>query len=149
MKFVKYSCPHCKYVIEPYSVPYYTFGDPRCACPNCKGIYIATHIVEWDLLNPFSKIIKIIYFYFHFILSPLVGSFFISFIIMAVGQSFITYLDSNKGVAKIIFISLILLLYPVIFYYLYHEDHAVFWNSIRESKKRTSNLVYKNELEKL
>ncbi|MDP2753131.1 MAG: hypothetical protein Q8P40_01915 [Nitrospirota bacterium] len=149
MALVKLSCPHCKFVIQPYSVPSYDFGDPRCKCPKCNGTYIATNIIEWDLLSPIAKPFRILGFYFHWVLGPLVAAGVLAFIGSALAQSTIDYFDQTKAsTGHILFFGQFLLYYPVLFYWMYWDDHAAFWNAIKASKLRTSNPEYKKEISK-
>lgn len=139
MALVRYTCPHCGFVFQPFSTPTYSFGDPRCICQKCNGVYIATHIIEWDLINSISKFLRIIGFYFHLVFGPLVLSGILAFIVGLIAQ-FFGY--------KILLVSQICVYYPLVFYWMYWDEHRDFWNAIRASKLRTSNVVYRKEIER-
>jgi len=150
MALVKYTCPTCKHVIQPYSIPTYSLGDPRRKCPKCNTYYLASNVFEWELLNPFSKLIRIIAFYVRLAIEPLLVSGFVSFIISIIAQSSIEYFKNSKQTTgtPLLLIQLVVY-YPIIFYWMYWEDRNLLRNEISASKLRTADPKYKQEIKNI
>ena len=143
-RYVKIWCPHCKYVIQNYTLDntygMTDIGEPLMVCPNCHRLIVKKNVKEVNMMTKFD--------YQKIWINNILTGLFLSFIVSIIIFAIIVNIFNTKNFDMKLFLMCYILLVVIVFILYLGKCKKNLVEQIINSKKRLENHKYRDLINK-